>query len=102
MYPATPYPWTKLEKTIGYVKMTGPTIQAKVWEVIGLDPDMFDLVIECLLERANDKKQGGLGSTSLNVIGDIFVSLATQNPRLVSGKLIAKLMGVLNSFTLHA
>ena len=75
-------------------KMTGPAIQSQVWEVIGGVPEILDLVIDCLLERANDKKTGGISSTALSVIGDIFVSMASQNPRLVSGKIIAGLMKV--------
>eukprot|EP01087_Luapelamoeba_hula_P001442 TRINITY_DN1115_c0_g1_i1.p1 TRINITY_DN1115_c0_g1~~TRINITY_DN1115_c0_g1_i1.p1 ORF type:complete len:2561 (-),score=353.59 TRINITY_DN1115_c0_g1_i1:117-7799(-) len=85
-----------IEFTIRETSMTGPAIQAKVWEVIGQVPEVLDTVIDCLLERANDKKQGGPGSTSLFVIGDIFVSLASQNARLVAGKLLSKLLHVLS------
>lgn len=74
--------------------MTGPAIQTQVWEVIGSVPELLDVVIDCLFERATDKKAGGLASTALNVIGDIFVSMSAENPRLVSGKLIARLMNV--------
>ncbi len=75
-------------------QMTGPAIQTKVWEVVGSVPELLDLVIDSLLARAYDRKQGGLGSTALSVITDIFVSMATRNSRLVSGKVIAKLIRV--------
>jgi neurofibromin 1 len=87
-----------MDFTIKETSMTGPAIQTKVWEVIGAVPELLDLVIEVLLARAFDRKQGGSGSTALSVIADVFVSMATRNARLVAGKLVARLLHLLPHF----
>lgn len=87
-----------MDFTIKETSMTGPAIQTKVWEVIGAVPELLDLVIEVLLARAFDRKQGGSGSTALSVIADIFVSMATRNARLIAGKLLARLLRLLPHF----
>ncbi|KAL6048749.1 Neurofibromin 1 [Balamuthia mandrillaris] len=82
-----------IEFTIKEAGITGPAIQEKIWEVFGNVPEILDLTIDCLLERAEQKKQG----TALSVIGDMFVSMASCSPGLVAGKVIARLMKVLDS-----
>jgi len=87
-----------MDFTIKETSMTGPAIQNRVWEVIGSVPELLDVVIEVLLARGFDRKQGGPGSTALSVIADIFVSMATRNTRFVAGKLIAHLLRLLLNF----
>jgi hypothetical protein len=84
-----------MEFTIRETPMMGPAIQTKVWEVIGTVPELLDLVIECLLSRAISDKKLNKDTTALSVIGDIFVSMAYRNPRLVSGKVIARILKLL-------
>eukprot|EP01088_Endostelium_zonatum_P001228 TRINITY_DN1152_c0_g1_i1.p1 TRINITY_DN1152_c0_g1~~TRINITY_DN1152_c0_g1_i1.p1 ORF type:complete len:2790 (-),score=689.70 TRINITY_DN1152_c0_g1_i1:4-8373(-) len=82
-----------LDFTIKESGMTGP-ILSKVWEVMGSVHQVIPVVIEVLLSRTS-QLNSGLGTHPESVILDIFASLASPNPRLVSGNLIHRLLKLL-------
>jgi hypothetical protein len=63
-----------------------------IWETIGNVPDLIGTVLECCLEKAF---KSGVGSFQLEVICSIINTLASQNPKIVSGKLIHRLLSVI-------
>ena len=64
-----------------------------VWETIGNVADILETVIDCLLEKAF---KVGATSPHLEVISSIMNSLASRNSKIVSGKLVNKLLNVRN------
>ena len=74
----------------------GPIIVNKCWKILGRVPETFDLLINCLFDRAaSNKGSSPLGSKDMDCYEEIIVAMATQNPFLISGKIISLCINVL-------
>eukprot|EP01102_Stenamoeba_stenopodia_P013588 TRINITY_DN4434_c0_g1_i2.p1 TRINITY_DN4434_c0_g1~~TRINITY_DN4434_c0_g1_i2.p1 ORF type:complete len:1185 (-),score=326.97 TRINITY_DN4434_c0_g1_i2:1010-4282(-) len=73
----------------------GPAIANLVWKRLGRVPELLDLVIELFIERITETKSW-IGTKTMEAIEDMAVALASQNPQLVAGKLLARVILKLN------
>ena len=81
----------------------GPSILSKVWAVLAQCPSITDNIVQCLLNRT--KSSSGISQLNekpMDCAEDILITIATDNPVIISGKIIALFFEVLesdNSFT---
>lgn len=71
-----------------------PSIQAKIWGSIGQLPELIDMVLDSFIHRS---VQGGLGSSTVEIMADTAVALASANVALVAKKIITRLCKVLSN-----
>ncbi|EGG19811.1 neurofibromin [Cavenderia fasciculata] len=65
-------------------------ILSKVWETFGRQkPDLVNLALKCCVKKAVDS---GFGSNNCELIGEMIASMAGESPQLIAGKLISKLI----------
>jgi hypothetical protein len=69
----------------------GPAIMSRVWKTIGRAPEAIDIVLACMLARAVPA-----ASKNMQTLEDIVITLAAENPAMVSGKLVHSLLRLLN------
>jgi len=72
----------------------GPALLEKVWKPIGRVHSLLGLVLECIVTSTGDPNQG-LGTGAMETLEDMTVAVASQNPQLVAGKLVARLVSLI-------
>jgi GTPase-activator protein for Ras-like GTPase/Divergent CRAL/TRIO domain/Cell morphogenesis C-terminal len=72
----------------------GPALLEKVWKPIGRVHSLLGLVLECIVTSTGDPNQG-LGTRAMETLEDMTVTVASQNPQLVAGKLVARLVNLI-------
>nr|CAB3264303.1 neurofibromin [Phallusia mammillata] len=75
-----------------------PSVQIKVWGNLGKMSGLTDLILESFVETSS---QGGLGSLKAEVMADTAVSLAVNNMKIVSSKLINLLCTIVDKTSLR-
>jgi len=86
-----------LEKLISYSVNAGvirPAVLSKVWKVLGKCPRILDYVIDQLLVAYNLPT---CDNNSSDTLDDIIAVVASVNANLVTGKIITKLLNILDS-----
>lgn len=68
-----------------------PSIQAKIWRIIGSMDDILDTVIDCFV---NFCVNHGVGSREADTVMETCVTLSLSNPHVVPGKIISRLRWV--------
>eukprot|EP01132_Coremiostelium_polycephalum_P003622 gene3622-4511_t len=69
-------------------------ILSKVWETFGQQqPQLVNLALKCCLQKCIES---GFGSNSSEIVGEMISSMANQCPQLISGKIISKLLKLLD------
>eukprot|EP01133_Synstelium_polycarpum_P017457 gene17457-20830_t len=85
-----------IDLSIGHSNIKA-TILSKVWEKFGEQrADLVNLALKCCLKRALD---GGFGSNQAETVAEMVSIMASQSPQLVAGKLIAKVLRLLERTT---
>jgi len=74
-------------------------VLSTVWETLGTVTETLETVVDCFFEQGI---KNGNGSAGLDVIGSIISTMAAQNPQLVSGKVIARILNVIASSSLKS
>eukprot|EP01113_Clastostelium_recurvatum_P009144 TRINITY_DN1436_c0_g1_i2.p1 TRINITY_DN1436_c0_g1~~TRINITY_DN1436_c0_g1_i2.p1 ORF type:complete len:2696 (+),score=879.69 TRINITY_DN1436_c0_g1_i2:238-8325(+) len=72
------------------------SVLTHVWQTIG-KVDATHLIVRALKCCTKKAQEAGFGHPTVDVIGDIITTMAAQNPQLVAGKLIAKLLKALDA-----
>ena len=85
---------TLIIRTINEQQDKAPAILSKVWKALGRVPETFELLIDLLLARAAPGSPGAsiINTKNMNAIEDIVATLAAENARTFSGKLIHRLI----------
>ena len=71
-----------------------PILLSKIWKLIAKVDTLVDLVIQCLNERALANSTT-LGTKNMDYIEDIYLYIASSNPKLISGRIIHIMLDVL-------
>ncbi|KAF2077194.1 hypothetical protein CYY_001515 [Polysphondylium violaceum] len=69
------------------------SILSKVWETFGRqDPELVNIALKCCLKKC---LESGFGGNACELFGEMISSMAAESPQLVSGKIISKLLKLL-------
>ncbi|KYR01829.1 hypothetical protein DLAC_01846 [Tieghemostelium lacteum] len=68
-------------------------ILSKVWETLGRQkPELVNLALKCCLKKCLEV---GFGTNTCETVGEMISSMAAESPQLISGKIISKLLTLL-------
>eukprot|EP01094_Clydonella_sp_ATCC50884_P006709 TRINITY_DN1591_c0_g1_i1.p1 TRINITY_DN1591_c0_g1~~TRINITY_DN1591_c0_g1_i1.p1 ORF type:complete len:2499 (-),score=1256.67 TRINITY_DN1591_c0_g1_i1:167-7663(-) len=83
--------------TIREANDMGPAIMTRIWKPIGRIPEMADIVLQCLVERAipATSKTSAIGTKNMMTAEDIIVCLGTENRQYYAGKLVGNILRLL-------
>ena len=86
--------------------VAAPIILQKVWTVVGKVTDLLSIAIESIISFVSmEKVDSNMEASSLQLLQDMTITIATKHARLVAGKLVARAVRLLrqvesNSLTL--
>lgn len=69
-------------------------ILSTIWTTIGKVSDIIEAVVGYCVEQS---VKAGITSNRLDVIGSIVIAIASQNPQLVAGKILAKIFKTIDA-----
>lgn len=83
--------------TIREANAMGPAIMTRIWKPLGRIPEMADIMLQCLVERAipATSKTSAIGTKNMMTAEDIVVCLGTENRQYYAGKLVHNILRLL-------
>ena len=91
-----------IKLTLEFIDVISPVFLSKVWKSLGkLSGDILEIIIvtliDLILSSPPSSSSSPLGTTLMDCLEDIFITLSTQNPSFISGKLLHLLLNELQA-----
>jgi len=77
--------------------VSAPIILQKVWTVVGSVSDLLPISLDCIIAHVTGLQAAGadVDSSVLGILQDMTIAIAARTPKLIAGKLIARVIRLL-------